>query len=212
MIIAPLVFIMVSAMSYADIYRYVDEEGIVHFTDVPPGSEYKYERIISEEEKDDYLYIVEDMARKYNIEPSLIRAIIEAESRGDPLAVSRKGAMGLMQLMPQTAAELDVRNPFSPEENIEGGVRYLKYLLDRFNGDLRLAIAAYNAGPKTVEKFGTIPPIKETLQYVEKVLSIYRGEDTNEKPTVIYKVILNDGTILYTNTPDTYQNPIRIRR
>jgi soluble lytic murein transglycosylase-like protein len=120
-----------------------------------------------------YHDIVYDKAKKYEIEPSLVFAIIKVESSGKSGAISRKGAKGLMQLMPATARQMNVKNPLNPEENIEGGVKYLRHLLDRFNGDVSNALAAYNAGPRRVRKFGGIPPIRETQQYVNKVLSLY---------------------------------------
>jgi soluble lytic murein transglycosylase-like protein len=126
-----------------------------------------------------YSQIINRTSYKYRIEPYLVSAVIKVESNWDSQAVSRKGAKGLMQLMPSTAKEMNVKNPFDPEENIEGGTRYLRYLLDRFNGDIILALAAYNAGPNRVEKFRDIPPIKETKQYVKKVLSIYNGQGIN---------------------------------
>ncbi|MBI4654785.1 MAG: lytic transglycosylase domain-containing protein [Nitrospirae bacterium] len=217
------IFILImasAAISYADIYRYVDENGVIHFTNTPPDKGYK--KIISEGKKgyikntvspSSYHQIITEKSQKHNIEPSLVKAVIKAESNWDSTAVSRKGAIGLMQLMPYTAREMNVLNPFDPEENIEGGTRYLKYLLDKFNGDLTLAIAAYNAGPNTVEKFGGIPPIQETRQYVERILSLYNGKapapSSTKKPDIVYKVIYEDGTILYTNTPLTYPNSSR---
>lgn len=120
-----------------------------------------------------YQELIYSKAMKYQVEPSLVFAMIQVESSGKSRAISRKGAKGLMQLMPATARQMKVRNPFNPEENIEGGVKYLRYLLDRFNGDIAFALAAYNAGPRKIERFGGIPPIKETQRYVKRVLSIY---------------------------------------
>ncbi|GBC93901.1 Soluble lytic murein transglycosylase [bacterium HR15] len=109
------------------------------------------------------------IATKYGIETEWVLRIIEAESGGNPNAVSSKGALGLMQLMPATARALGVQNPLDPVQNIEGGVRYLRHLLDRF-GDLRLALAAYNAGPGNVERYGGVPPFPETLRYLRRIL------------------------------------------
>lgn len=114
------------------------------------------------------------VARRYQIDASLIKAVIQAESDFDHLAVSSKGAQGLMQLMPGTARELDVRNPFSPRENIDGGTRYLRQLLDSFKGNLHLSLAAYNAGPGLVSRTGGIPDIPETKHYVNKVVRQYK--------------------------------------
>ncbi|MBI4681065.1 MAG: lytic transglycosylase domain-containing protein [Nitrospirae bacterium] len=214
-IIALLTFLTGWSLSFADIYKYVDENGVIHFTNTPENSQYK--KIISESKPQPqskknvpntahYHQIVRSKSAKYNVEPSLVKAVIKTESNWDAAVVSQKGAMGLMQLMPSTANDMDVRNPFNPEENIEGGIRYLRYLLNKFDGDITLALAAYNAGPKTVEKFGSIPPIPETQQYVKQVLSIYKnGSKSGSAPTIIYKVIYNNGTILYTNTPFPYE-------
>jgi Transglycosylase SLT domain len=117
---------------------------------------------------------IERVARRYQIDASLIKAIIQAESDFDHRAVSSKGAQGLMQLMPGTARELDVRNPFNPRENIDGGTRYLRQLLDTFNGNLNLSLAAYNAGPGLVSRTGAIPDIPETRNYVAKVTRQYK--------------------------------------
>lgn len=113
--------------------------------------------------------IVEECARKYDLSPSLIRKLIAVESGGNPKAVSPKGAMGLMQLMPETCRELGVSNPFDVWQNIEGGVRYLRRLLDQF-GSVELALAAYNAGPGRVKAYGGVPPFKETQAFIRKVL------------------------------------------
>jgi len=113
--------------------------------------------------------VVAPIAARYNIDTELVLRIIEAESGGDPRAVSPKGAQGLMQLMPETARALGVQDPFDPVQNIEGGVRYLSHLIRRF-GDLRLALAAYNAGPGRVLQYGGVPPFPETQRYIERIL------------------------------------------
>jgi len=113
--------------------------------------------------------IVAPIAARYNMDTEFILRVIEAESGGDPRAVSPKGAIGLMQLMPDTARALGVSDPFDPVQNIEGGVRYLSHLIQRF-GDVRLALAAYNAGPGNVQRYGGVPPFPETLRYLEKIL------------------------------------------
>jgi soluble lytic murein transglycosylase-like protein len=116
---------------------------------------------------------IDDHARARDLDPRLVEALIRVESAFDSRAVSNKGAMGLMQLMPGTALELGVENAFDVEENLRGGTAYLRSLLDRFSGDLTLALAGYNAGPAAVEKYQGVPPYRETTEYVRRVLAAY---------------------------------------
>ncbi|GAY75858.1 membrane-bound lytic murein transglycosylase D precursor [Sporolactobacillus inulinus] len=119
----------------------------------------------------DYDVIIQEMSAKYSVPAPLIRSVIDTESGGNPNSTSSSGAMGLMQLMPGTAAELGVTNPYDPAQNIEAGTRYLSHLIKRYNGDDRLALAAYNAGSGAVQKYGGVPPFPETQTYVSKVLN-----------------------------------------
>lgn len=119
--------------------------------------------------------MIDETSRRYGVETALVHAVVRAESAFDHLAVSSAGAQGLMQLMPGTAQEVGVRDVFHPQQNLEGGVYYLRSLLDRFNGDYRLALAGYNAGPGAVERCGGVPPYSETMDYVERVFR-YRQE------------------------------------
>ncbi len=120
--------------------------------------------------------IIERQSDLNGLDPELVRAVIRVESGYDPLALSRKGAMGLMQLMPATARSLAVRDPYDPAENVRAGAAYLRRMLDVFDGDTQLALAGYNAGPEAVRRFGGIPPYPETLSYVESVLRLYRRD------------------------------------
>lgn len=145
--------------------------------------------------------IIRREAVRHSLSPDLIRAVIQVESAFDANAVSPKGAMGLMQIMPVTAADLGVRNPFHPEENIAAGTAYLRQLLDRYDQKLDLALAAYNAGPASVEKYGNVPPFRETQNYVKKVTG---GTAPAASGTTIYKWIeVTNGRpiVRYSNKP-----------
>ena len=163
----------------AEIYQYISPNGTISLTNVPTDARYRkididsarFQEFLSERELEP---VIKRHSSQQRLHPALIRAVIKAESNFDPRAISRAGALGLMQLMPQTAARMDVRDAFDPDENVGGGTRYLRQLLDRFHGNLPLALAAYNAGENVVERYKSLPPIDETRQYVRKVLRYYR--------------------------------------
>jgi len=166
----------------ADIYKFVDGDGVIHITNVKTDSRYKLwiketprERMAREFAKGDYDELIKKAAVKHSLDQHLIRAVIKTESGFNHKAVSRKGAMGLMQLMPGTAFSLNVSDSFDPWSNIDGGSKYLRYLLNVFSGNLPLALAAYNAGERAVTKYkNTIPPYPETQTYVRRVLHHFR--------------------------------------
>lgn len=168
----------------AGIYGYIDSRGVYHFTNIVPVGK-KYHVIVPEREKSvvlkdikipntDYDKLIHEYSRAHGVDPSLVKAIVMAESNFNPLAVSPKGAQGLMQLMPDTARLVNVENPFDPHENIKGGIKYLKMLDEIFKGDLELILAAYNAGPsKVMEHKMNVPPIEETKTYIKRVKHFY---------------------------------------
>jgi soluble lytic murein transglycosylase-like protein len=166
------------------VYTYRQPDGVSVFTDkVPPEQRYEvmefacyacdpHSRIDWSSTRlftAEYSGAIEDAARENGVDPALVRAVIHAESGFNPRARSRKGAMGLMQLMPGTASDMGVRDPWAVQQNIEGGVKYLAMLLAEFKGDVTLATAAYNAGPGAVDRYGGVPPIAETQAYVQRV-------------------------------------------
>lgn len=171
-----VVLLLVAGELWADIYMFIDSDGVLHFTNAPTTSQYTLyikERPAPTPSTTRFDSIIQDASQKFDLSFSLLKAMIKVESNFDARAVSRKGAMGLMQIMPQNVEAFNIANPFNPEENIMGGARYLKTLIERFRGKLPLALAAYNAGPNTVEKYMDIPPIAETENYVEKVMKYF---------------------------------------
>jgi len=178
-----LVLALASAPASAQIYVYEDANGVVHFSDVrhhdgfqrhAPATQRSTLRRETTQVENRFDTLIRRASRTHRISPGLVKAVIHAESRFDPHAVSNRGARGLMQLMPATAGELGVRDAFNPWQNIEAGTRYLQQLVDRFDGDLQLGLAAYHAGPAKVVKYGGVPPYRTTRQYVDRVLKLYR--------------------------------------
>lgn len=139
---------------------------------------------------------IREYSLKHGLDPNLIKAVIKVESNFDPKAVSPKGAIGLMQILPSTAKLMGVKDPFDIKENLDGGCRYLKILLEEFSGDLKLALAAYNAGKENILKYKGIPPYEETKEYVNKILKIYKGDGYARKKI---RIIREGGKILITN-------------
>jgi soluble lytic murein transglycosylase-like protein len=180
-----LSFLLWPVVSGADIYRYVDGEGVIHYSNTQPDE--KFTLYLREGPKAApraqasgipgaswMTGYVDRFSRANDLPPALVHAIIKAESNGQRTAVSRKGAKGVMQLMPFTSKRLRVNDPFDPIENIEGGIKYIKELLVAFEGDLTNTVAAYNAGPGAVRKYGGVPPYQETRLYVRRVMDLYR--------------------------------------
>jgi soluble lytic murein transglycosylase len=213
--------------SQAAVYVHVDAGGTPHFTDapsqpyfrplpgfgLPPGVNLV---------RGQYAILINQIALEEGVDPELVRAIIKAESNFDRYALSRKGARGLMQLMPGTAGRFAVTNPYDPAANIRGGVRYLRHLQDLFPGRLPLALAAYNAGEQAVLRHDRVPPYPETRLYVDRVLGVYgRPDPTGDRPRTqaprrrprtekaevepsspsVYRTVDADGVPFYTNVP-----------
>ncbi len=170
--------------SVAEVYFYRDKDGVMHFTNTPSSQKYrpyfkeayKYRvpAFSADADPAQYRRFINEAARRHGISKALLKAIIKVESDYNPRAVSRKGAKGLMQIMPENFDVCDIENPFDPRQNIMGGTRFLKKLLERFGGDLTKAVAAYNAGAGAVERCNGIPPFEETRNYVSRVLRLYR--------------------------------------
>ena len=200
----------------AEMYKLTDADGTTHFTNAPTDPRYRRMGITSgtaagwlrlppsaPADKASYVNEINEAAQRYGVPVKLVSAVIRAESGFNARAVSRSGAQGLMQLMPTTASILGVRDSFDPRENINGGVRHLRGLIDRYPHSLPLAIAAYNAGERAVNQYGGIPPYPETQDYVTKVLNFYGGSvgGGTTPATRVYQTVDSDGTVTYTNIP-----------
>ncbi len=205
MVLAVILCVAAAAPARAQIYSWRDANGNLVLSDrphdgaelrtfeVPRASSVRVTRSVAAR-SEPYEDLIVGHATMNHIRPDLVRAVIQVESGFNPRAVSPKGALGLMQLMPATARGLRVRNAFDPEENIRGGVAYLRQLLDRYNGDEALALAAYNAGPGAVDRHGqSVPPYRETQRYVSKISGLIGAARAGRSPagpsTTIYRVV-----------------------
>src|SRR5919106_1393 len=214
----PLVFAILAALltaavpASAETYQLVAPDGTVHFTNAPNDPQYRRIRGRSGTAEGwlrvpptvlgaSLSELIRTASQRYGVPEPLVSAVIRVESGFNARAVSSKGARGLMQLMPQTAAILGVRDSFDPTENIDGGVRHLRGLLERFGNDVPLVLAAYNAGEGAVNAYRGIPPYAETQAYVGRILSILGGGATLTLPSTTYTYVGDEGTMVYTNIP-----------
>lgn len=188
-----LVCLYFSSLAYGGaIYKYEDSDGTIHFTDTPPEkerfSEYKTKQVFVLQHKETpsssaRFYnmaargrispLIQNISQKHEMDPFLIEAIVKAESDYDAMAISRKGARGLMQIMPGTGLDLGLLNPFDPSENLDAGIRHFKKLIIKYANNIDLALAAYNAGEMSVQKYNGVPPYPETLDYIQKIKKYY---------------------------------------
>lgn len=215
---AALVGLLVAQPVGADTYRLVDGAGVVHLTNAPADPRYRGLPVTSgsstgwlrmtETSRTLYGTEIREISARHGVDPTLVESVIRAESAFNPTAVSRAGARGLMQLMPKTALALGVRDSFNPRQNIDGGVRHLRYLLDRYPGNVALAVAAYNAGEGAVDAYRGIPPYAETQQYVQRVLQGGRGGGggawsggRSVIPRKVYRYAGPNGAVTYSNLP-----------
>lgn len=189
------------AASAQEIVRYRGAEGRYYFTNRPLGQAAVAQARAGSaaiSQRTQVMALVYPLAQKYDIDARLVQAIIAVESNFDARAVSHAGAKGLMQLMPATVERYQVGDPFDPQANIEGGLRYLSVLRQRFSDDLRHVLAAYNAGEGAVKRYGGIPPYPETRRYVVRILALYGKYRIASK---IYRYRMSHGGILFTDTP-----------
>ncbi len=220
-----LPMILAGGLASAEVFMYTDAKGNILLTDSPRDdmklasisskrriykpSEFDKKKLKSIKKSSKFRVFnryskeIKKACKKYNLDPKLIRALIQVESNFNPKAKSKAGAVGLMQLMPTTAKQLGVKDRLDPADNIEGGVRYLRYLIERFDGNITHAIASYNCGPLNVEKYGKVPPFKETQRYVKKIYSIYKGRKSmtlkEHGGKIISRTKMSDGSLVYKN-------------
>lgn len=173
-----------------DIYWFQDEQGVVHMSNVPVDQRFRFKerervdreiKVLAGRPLKRYDGLIDKVARAEGLDTALLRAVVATESNFDPDAISKKGALGLMQLMPETARRMGVTDPFHPAENLEAGARHLRRLIDRYRGELTLALSAYNAGERAVDRYKGIPPFPETQNYVQKVLKAYGKEMSGQR-------------------------------
>jgi soluble lytic murein transglycosylase-like protein len=184
-LLIPVASVAVGQIAGESVFAFTDAQGIVHYSNVPADTRFQMFLAAPHDAQEShgsrslqrsaaYSHIIDGAALANRLEPALVTAVILAESGGDPRAVSKRGARGLMQLMPATARRYGVSNVFDPEQNIRAGSQYLHDLAERYQNDVQLMLAAYNAGPEAVDRQGgRIPPFRETLEYVPRVLQIY---------------------------------------
>jgi soluble lytic murein transglycosylase len=221
--------VLASPAGAGSTYQFEDDQGVVHYTNVPGDPRYSFIRKDPEPAAARptaeggslsrglraFAHIIRAAAERHGVDTRLVEAIVQTESAGNPTAVSPKGARGLMQLMPERAAELGVRDSFDPAQNVDGGVRHMRDLLQRFGGDVTLALAAYNAGEAAVRSYGGVPPFAETREYVRRVRAMYDGGMSLAPRTValvtapqrIYRNVAEDGTLTFTNLPPRTATP-----
>lgn len=185
--------LILAGESRAEMYQCSEPDGAVTFTNTPTRAGCRLlggrrERsLVTSADPSQYDNLISASSERYGVDPALVRAVVKAESNFNEVALSRKGAQGLMQLMPETARLYNIADAFNPVENIEGGVHHLKLLIDRYRGDLQLALAAYNAGIQAVEKYGGIPPFAETKEYVKRVLSFHQRYTSTGQLAVVQR-------------------------
>ena len=215
LLLAFFCFVLYASLSSAEVLVRVDENGKKVFYNLTPKPQPVRPAVVSpfSTRVQNYAPMIEQACNKYKVDPDLVKAVIQAESAYNSKARSKAGAIGLMQLMPATASRFGVKRIYDPQENIHGGVQYLKFLLDLFNDDLTLTVAAYNAGEGAVQRFHGVPRYTETQNYVKRVLTLYGKKDLRTSFAVTAKTIYgyadSNGKIYFTTERRTKGHPLR---